>query len=512
MYSVLIADDELPILEGLQTIIDWHALGFSVCAAVQDGQAALAAISALQPDLVMMDIRMPGLDGLGAIEAARKAGYTGYFIILSGVSDFGSAQRAIRSRTSYYLTKPIDEDELADAVRAIAAELNARRQEESRTLQHARSSALFRLMTGVFNEQDRLAENGLAADAYQVLFYDSRSRSVSNPPPDLGALLNAGGCWARREDSIQIEGRYYQLLRGAALIARAKELLEGASSAAQNFWASAPDLFVAAGRPVQAPSDVVLSYCDTLQLEQRRFFSGPAQQLLCARDIPAPGARHPALDAAFSADYCRRLVDSIQAHNRSLLAQSFSSLEGDLAQCTESPTAIRMFLSELYTLLRQKLTGLYGEDFAGLSAAGPTVQAIEKQPALYQIVELLSRQCEVCMNALSASSSEDVVLEVQQYIAANCAQPLKLEDIAPLFGYNSAYLGKLFRRQAGCAFNTYVDQVRIGQAKALLRDDTVKVYEIAERIGYCDVDYFYRKFKKYVGLSPAEYRKSSRTD
>lgn len=74
MYKVLIADDELPILEGLRAIIDWNALGVTVCAAVQDGETALARIEELQPDLVLMDLRMPGLDGMDAIEAARRHG------------------------------------------------------------------------------------------------------------------------------------------------------------------------------------------------------------------------------------------------------------------------------------------------------------------------------------------------------------------------------------------------------------------------------------------------------
>lgn len=58
----------------------------------------------------------------------------------------------------------------------------------------------------------------------------------------------------------------------------------------------------------------------------------------------------------------------------------------------------------------------------------------------------------------------------------------------------------------GESFNSYVDQVRINHAIELLMDNKLKVYEIAERVGYKNVDYFHKKFKKYVGVSPAEYR------
>ena len=83
---------------------------------------------------------------------------------------------------------------------------------------------------------------------------------------------------------------------------------------------------------------------------------------------------------------------------------------------------------------------------------------------------------------------------------------LKLETLAEVFNYNSAYLGKLFKNVTGEYFNTYLDQVRIEKAKALL-EQGFKVYQVAEKVGYANVDYFHSKFRKYVGSSPSTYRK-----
>lgn len=111
------------------------------------------------------------------------------------------------------------------------------------------------------------------------------------------------------------------------------------------------------------------------------------------------------------------------------------------------------------------------------------------------------------MHSVGYSSGENVLDEVLHYIHNNYQENLKLETIAPLFGYNSSYLGKLFSKKLGINFNSYLDQVRIEEAKKLLMDNSMKVYEIAEQVGYKNVDYFHRKFKKYEGTSPAEYRK-----
>ena len=117
--NVLIADDERVVLEGLKYIIDWHGLGFSICGTSSNGADALEKILSLNPDLCLLDIRMPKMNGIEVVQAAVEQGYTGKFIILSGVTDFKLAQTAMRYGVDFYLTKPIDEDELKQAVTTV---------------------------------------------------------------------------------------------------------------------------------------------------------------------------------------------------------------------------------------------------------------------------------------------------------------------------------------------------------------------------------------------------------
>ena len=76
-----------------------------------------------------------------------------------------------------------------------------------------------------------------------------------------------------------------------------------------------------------------------------------------------------------------------------------------------------------------------------------------------------------------------------------------------MFNYNSNYLGKIFRKEMGDSFNNILDTIRIANAKRLLLETDMKVYQISEQVGYSNIDYFYLKFKKYVGISPKEYKK-----
>ena len=112
------------------------------------------------------------------------------------------------------------------------------------------------------------------------------------------------------------------------------------------------------------------------------------------------------------------------------------------------------------------------------------------------------------MSCIGNSSRDSVMDDILYYIEHNYHTNLRLETISALFGYNSSYLGKIFNKTVGESFNTYADKVRIAKARELLVRRDLKVYEIAERVGYKNVDYFHKKFRKYVGQSPAEYRKA----
>jgi two-component system response regulator YesN len=113
------------------------------------------------------------------------------------------------------------------------------------------------------------------------------------------------------------------------------------------------------------------------------------------------------------------------------------------------------------------------------------------------------------MNVIGNSSNNCFWDDIIKYIDFNYPENLRLESIAPLFGYNSSYLGKIFNKKMGMNFNSYLDYIRIENSKKLLLKKELKVYEIAEKVGYKNVDYFHKKFKKYVGESPAEFRRNN---
>jgi two-component system response regulator YesN len=116
MLRAMLVDDERMALEGLKLLIDWRAEGFVVCAECASAAETLSRLTELKPDLIVSDIRMPGMDGLALMEAARARGFDGQFVIVSGYGDFDYAKQAMRVGVAGYLLKPIEPSDASEVL------------------------------------------------------------------------------------------------------------------------------------------------------------------------------------------------------------------------------------------------------------------------------------------------------------------------------------------------------------------------------------------------------------
>lgn len=510
--KVLIADDESTVLVGLKYIIDWASLGFSICGLAGNGQEALELILSKQPELVLLDIRMPKLSGTEIVQIAREKGFQGHFIILSGYSDFSYAQTAIRYGVDFYLTKPLDEDELENAVTTVKNQIIEERRSAQMLTQYrsnARLTVLQNLLLGNFRDitELNLEDFQLSSDEYQVVLYERFLKDPFQNSWDFAELLRLMNYEQNSFDHITIDNREVILLKGSFALSRFERLLSHYEINPQK-GSPLDSLFLVYGRRVNHPEEIMLSYFDASALLDRRFFCTHKQHVLGCEVLPADSELTFFLTDDQSERYASRLLNYIQSQNYHEIAQTFAALSNDLYHCAEDISAIRHFLIDIFMQIRQRIPQLYKEVEIPFSTNSAIINAIEGKPYLHEILNMLNEQFEMYTNAICPPTSESVIDDILHYINHNFADNLKLESIAALFGYNSAYLGKIFTKKVGESFNSYLDRVRVEQAKQLLQEADLKVYEVAEKVGYKNVDYFHKKFKKYCEMSPAEFRKT----
>ncbi|MBO5281831.1 MAG: response regulator transcription factor [Lachnospiraceae bacterium] len=516
MYKILIADDEEYIRNGLRCIMDWEAEGFTVCGDAANGEAALSMIRQLRPDLVLIDIRMPKINGLEVVKRCSEQELPCKFIIISGFSDFTYAQTAIRYGVENYLTKPLDEDELLQAVRRTKISLD----DQYRNMNHlehirrkAKDAILHDIVLGAEDLPALLEGNDiepleLAADVYQIVIYESFSQDKDSPFYSFADLLQVSNHGQHTFNDFEEDHKNVILLKGNYALSRFRDFLKHYQGSNPPQKGSPLDtLFLAYGRPVTTLEEVHLSYQDALTLIRRRFFCIQGQHTLGYDELPDLSSHTNRITPEYLQQNAELLTGYLQTFNRNNVAKTLFRLEEYLYNVSNEISEVKLFLTDLYLQIKEKMSVLYPNSAIPFSGNSAVINIIEQKAYLYEIIQFLSEQFEMIMNATGNPSRDNIMDDILYYIEHNYHNNIKLETIAPLFGYNSAYLGKIFSKTVGENFNSYIDHMRIEHSKKLLLNNTYKVYEIAEKVGYRNVDYFHKKFRKYVGESPAEYRK-----
>lgn len=517
METVLIADDEQNIREGLKCILDWENLGFEICGEAANGDETLALILKINPSLVLLDIRMPKMYGTDIIRISREKGYKGKFIILSGYSDFTYAQAAIRYGVDFYLTKPIDEDELLQAVTKIKSTLESERLKLDNIQllkKKAKNVILSEIITGVYESSsskplttEELEEMNLVADTYQVVIYEKFGSNPGDASYNFADLLKITNKGNHTFDHFEEDGNEVILLKGTFALSKFQSFLAHYEQNPPQAGSPLDSLFLAYGRPVTNLDEIYLSYEEAFTLCTRRFFCIQGQHTLGFEELPDVRKCNLEITNDKLEEFCSLLTDYLMAFNRKKVAETLYDLEEYLYNVKNNIITVRLFLTDLYFRMKEKVNHTY----AALEIPFPTntaaIDHIERCHYLYEIILFISEQTQKVIDTAGNSSRSTILDDILYYIDHNYQNNIKLESIAPLFGYNSAYLGKIFNKSVGESFNAYVDHKRIEQSKELLMENRLKVYEIAEQVGYKNVDYFHKKFKKYVGMSPAEYRK-----
>lgn len=514
MDTLFIADDEQNIRDGLKVILDWEALGFTLVGEAGNGEDALNKILRLKPSLTLIDVRMPKMNGTEVIKKAREAGFDGKIVILSGFSDFSYAQEAIKYDVRFYITKPLDEDELLDAVLKIKNELS-RKIEQDLSLAQLKSKAkevylrdlVIKKIVPSLSENDKDLLH-LNSNTFQIVITEGFQKTDTNYYSFSDLLLADFVKDSTYLDSFTEASKEVLLLKGTFPQRRLTDALEHLEDQPQEGSALA-SLYITYGPIVNSLEEVPYSYELAKQCMSRRFFCPKEVHYMGYEELPKSTPEETSdIDQSKISEFAEKIKNFIQVYSHQGLADTLEETRKYLVENTSDPKTIKHFYADLYGGISEKVVRAYFNTPLPLSPLSQAIESINSANYMYEIIRFISEQCTKIMEAAGVPSSDAIINDILYYIDHNYSSNIKLETIAPLFGYNSAYLGKIFNKHVGESFNTYIDKKRVEAAKEYLRDGTLKVYEIAEKTGYTNVDYFHKKFRKYVGESPAEYRKN----
>jgi len=524
MYRFLMVDDEEIIRRGFETRIDWGAHGFEFLPPCKDGREALAAVEALDPDVVMTDICMPHADGIAL--AAWIAGNRPDIIVvvLSGYDEFGYAQAAIRHRVFDYVLKPVSAKDLSALLLRIRGKLDAEERAapgeaalpgseragdllRERNLLDWLSGALPAPSPAAFAALYGFDPSGLSCSALLVDGGEGRPRAVpaSEPVAFLTSFLGA----ARHALAFSpAEGKAGALLFDvdARSVTRAGE-------------AVARSLLSAAGK---AAFGVGLgrAYLDWVDAPRAwdEACASLAYRLLRPAGEPLryQGAGEEARDVA---DSLHALEERLRLAVRSGDAGESTTLAGEwialLDVAAFSPQRLRHEVQSAFSRLLDDLV-----EHGFFSGPGEGTGGGESKDAWYlRTSRLDSREGVLAaiddLVGLAASSlewrivrnPEWKVLDFKELVSRRFAErDFSIAVAAARLGISESWLSKLLRRYLDNSFVDYLAAFRVERAKELLRSSDMMTYEVAEAVGVPDSRYFSGIFKRHAGMTPTEFR------
>lgn len=571
MFTVFIVEDEQLIREGMLKLVEWHQLGFEVIGQAADGELAWPMIQDLQPDIVITDIRMPFMDGLSLSRIIKQHYPNTKIIILSGYDEFEYAQKAINIGVEHYVLKPITKAQLTELLVKIREEkLKMVEREASLALlqqeafNQKRRVFFEELMTGskeVFTllEQANHLQLDVLKDHYKLVL-------IMIQPKDPGVL--AGFSWTiieriRQEmiEALTLIPNLFEYKSSSELtvfLLAANEEIQARSFEAEfkilSFFEQEYDdlvFLIATTNSFDRLSEVSeyynigrnrlleqwwriksqqISYSynpprinSVLKIEKPSKDVGLAQAVLVDEtkvsgqgDTRAGG--EPDLDYLSFENIPLEWTDSKVLSEFLLegrLEEIPAFIERILKDVSETQWQSRAFVQYMflstYMALQVFIQALDHTLDDALEQSIKLPLAFEHEPSKELLVTYLK---EALKDALVArhqhrkSRYYDVIQEASAYIYQHYGEvDLRLSDIANSVNISPAHFTTIFSQETGKTVTEFMTEVRMGQARILLRTTNQTHYEIALAVGYRDVSYFSRLFKRYHNVSPGNYRK-----
>ncbi|NLP16065.1 MAG: response regulator [Clostridiales bacterium] len=526
MIKVMIVDDEPYIRQGLKILINWEQLGFQICEEAANGNEAIKKLEKKDIDLVITDIKMPGMDGLELIEYTREhISKKIRFIILSGFYEFEYAKKAIKFNVDDYVLKPVQKEELIKVLEEYKDSYyrhleNLKMQELSDRIIFDRH--LINLISGTYDrecieyvknrliainniryirieydvtneEYDRLSDNDKEKE--QNKLYEATKAHLGEfmyhtyMAHDNNNEFYVGFIYAKSmADKLQLSEKEY--------IKNLHDNLSAAISYRIIFYI---------GQKEESIETISESYKSALIAKNFQLYS-KVTEISFYDEI-----KDKINTSSFSADkdLIDELIKAIEENDNDKIEKKVNNLYMHFKELVAEPEIIRLSMDYLMFSLIGIAKELYSdfdqdEVYKLISQGGYGQTAIRGSVAHFKKFAL---EFSDYLNSLRKHALGGVITEVEREITENYMNNLSLKSLSEKYFINSAYLGQIFKKQFGVSFKDYLNNYRIDRACELLLRTDGKIYEIAETVGFNNTDYFISKFVQIKGTTPLQYRK-----
>jgi len=523
MLKAVIVDDEPSVLEGLKLFVDWQSEGYEIVGEASDGASAFPIICEKNPDLVICDIRMPGLTGLELMEKLKSSTYpVPKFIMLSGYNDFSYARKAIQLGAIGYMTKPLDSEELlAELSRAAGIIENERRtnQENLELIRYTANQVFNDIINGKKNEKLKRKAHFIfdipEKSKVRIISFITISNAKTSPDSRIyDLLLNITG--VSNENCVFYNGNgvFIMILNdGMEYFPHYKSLSqkikEGIGSTnLDDYGLHSISALISGISGAEIPDSL---YTCGKQIEQlyTYYMLQPDNKVVCYEELNRKYLLHDQIakmESLLPEFLFDNIINAIKGDDPGKVTDSVERFFCELDKNAYSG------LGNLICLYR--LAGVIGRTASAYSVETGSmildfIEAIGSSSP--DCKELALSLCIYVFEQINRNSNKSLILledEIMDYIKANCCKKnISIQSISEYFSIPALVVSKIIKKKTGRKFTDYINFLRIEYAKTLFAGSNMKITAVCEEAGYSDYGYFIRKFKELTGVLPSDYKK-----
>jgi two-component system response regulator YesN len=522
----MIVDDEILVRIGLRSTISWEEFGFTVIADAANGEQAIEKFAATDPDILITDIRMPGMDGIELIKNLKAIKPQLRTIILTNYDNFEYAKQAMKLGSDEYLLKTtLDNQTLLPVLKKLQAEINHELQQSQeyqqlqqkviKGLTYQKKHFAERLITGkIENEEwsEVLKELGLKWEGhyFQLVLLkgkllhqelDQRTQHSLKLIEEIVEKINFSMVWESPNSlewliiynfSSEKEAEYYKQVIPFN-IRQVKTCLK------QYFQVPTIALF---GKTVRDFAELPLEWQQVRKMLEYRFFL-PEKELIFQEDILLEESTNCPLGVAE-----KNLTLFIRHGEREQVNKALEDLF-EKVSFYHSPILLRQVCQELYSEI-SRLSREYGLQLTEiLNSQEQHGDYLESLYSIQEVKEWFNCKFDLLITKVGWMNLKKYSPPIKQAISfiEDCyAQDISLLAVAQRVGLSKNHLCTLFHSEIGENFIDYLHRVRIRHACELLETTDMRVAELSLKLGYNDAKYFAKVFQKYQNCPPSEYR------
>jgi two-component system, response regulator YesN len=508
--KLLLVEDQVFFRKGLRKMIEDHSLGWTVVGEAENGKEALELMDRLKPNLVLTDIRMPGMDGLELAEQLQQRELKPDVVILTGYDDFKYAQAAIRFGVIDFLLKPCNEEALMDVLEKAYGRLLAvnKRLVERDTDLRLRAESLLRALLlrlpGLSGGEELLLRRVLHKRLVLIGVDDFFPARKPYREADLGLLQFAvynianellGETGAEPGSVVPLEFDHFCFLAGGEK--EADELGRSIKDSVFRYLGITVTVFVSP--EVGSLNDPPSYYERFLRTGKASPFGTGSAHKQSLQGGPGNQARSKELQT--------RLTGAV------LLGQAdkLAGMTGEMTACVAVLPLEDAKMEALALAFAMHAVGVQQFEEEGNPAGfGKHIEYLQTLQTPDSVGQWARETGDRFLQAYSAwrnGKNENIISRTLEYLDSHYMDTCSLTELSSMFHISSTYFSKLFKKETGDNFSAYLTKLRMQKAGLLLLNTDMKVFEIAAAIGYDDPNYFTNVFRMLLGMSPSDYRK-----